>query len=201
MVAPFFFTKLHTNKTMYDPIQHFSREMVIALNGRDIPINVKLIDKYNDGIFNILNDWESPNNPVLLDLYANSIGSALTRILKGFPLTILTGDNEEWELLYDGTNRYVNKRCRSIVRHDKDGPIYFHKAIMFFDVDDHTSWYGTSAQVSSVQMIKMPFYPITFTCEIKQTSDLDYEVLNKEQLNAAYKYFRGESNYYKSQQR
>lgn len=60
--------------------------------------------------------------------YTQDMFSRLTRFV---PLTPLTGEEDEWELCWDG-KIYRNKRCRSVYKHGKDEKAYDDGAVFFW---------------------------------------------------------------------
>lgn len=127
-------------------IEYAKRELA-KIGGENEPMQA-LMNK------NILEIIEVFSNQGHSGFSANYALSALERLLRFKPLAPLTGEDDEWNEVYDGT--YQNKRCSSVFKH-KDGTVTDNDAIVVSD-NGGITWFTSG---SFRKEITFPYAPPT----------------------------------------
>lgn len=119
-----------------------------------------------------MQDWIEKCVLDILDLIANQGHSGFSRwyllsilipLLKGKPVTPLTGNDWEWDNEYGFIQ---NKRCFSVFK-DPDGSAYFTEGYAFSDDGGKTYWTSRESRKT-----------VTFPCDNKQL-ETEYVILKK----------------------
>lgn len=136
-------------------------------------VNPETGEKRDDFKSDEMQDWIEKCVLDVLDLIANqghsgfSHGYLLTLLiplLKGKPITPLTGNDWEWDNEY---GLIQNKRCFSVFK-DSDGSVYITEGYAFSDNGGKTYWTSKESQKT-----------IAFPCDNKQL-ETEYVILKKE---------------------
>lgn len=136
-------------------------------------VNPETGEKIEDFKSDEMQDWIEKCVLDVLDLIANqghsgfSHGYLLTLLiplLKGKPITPLTGNDWEWDNEY---GLIQNKRCFSVFK-DQDGSAYYTEGYAFSDDGGKTYWTNRESRKA-----------ITFPCDNKQL-ETEYVILEKE---------------------
>ena len=106
-------------------------------------------ERINNNILDIVKVFEDQGHS---GLTAGYVIGMLYRLLKFLPITQLTGEDDEWNKIFDG--KYQNKRCFSIFR-DKDGRAYDSEGKIFSDNGGYTWFTNRGSRV----YIEFPYYP------------------------------------------
>lgn len=131
---------------------------------------------------------------------ANYLINTLERLMRFKPLTPLTGEDIEWNKVFersDGTVTYQNKRCSSVFKDVRNGETISCHDIDGIAVSDNggITWFSSGRFRKDVTF---PYYPPTHADEVYieytedvaagETSD-NYEIItdNPERIKALYK--------------
>lgn len=74
------------------------------------------------------------------------VTSVVTKLIKQYPLSPLTGEDDEWER-YSSTT-FLNKRCMDVYK--SGGKAYFTKGKLF-STDEGKSWFSTKESVVEIE--------------------------------------------------
>lgn len=127
--------------------------------------------------------FELKLNELTVPFVAKTLGEVIISLCLKHPLSPLTGENEEWEILSNGC--YQNKRCSSIFK-DNFGKVFNTRAILWKDTNGQV-FYGAVESITSKQYIKQfPFFPKTFVVTVE-----NYVIKDKTQLKDVEMYYDG----------
>lgn len=106
--------------------------------------DLKMQKAINDNILDIVKKFSEQGHTGFTANYSLNI---LKRLLDWKPISVLTGEDDEWvELNYTPDTAYQNKRCPSIFK-DADGRAYNVEGKVFSDDNGHTWFTGSDSRV------------------------------------------------------
>lgn len=137
-------------------IEFAKNELDIVLNKCEDEEGKEMQEMINKDILEIVEIFSKQGHSGFSANYAINL---ITKLLKYEPITPLTGEDNEWQLLdYGDDIKYQNKRCSRVFK-DKEGKAYDIEGKIFTDNNGRT-WF-TKGGGGSRTYITFPYTPTT----------------------------------------